>query len=211
MTTAGRRRLIAYLVTGVMFGAIAVTAMGAHLVRGWFLPVVGVTGVAILWCAKPAASRTGIAGSLVLLLPVAAWLGVVGQQPDVSGAPSAVSADSVGLQRRLGDAANPLLEGKGGSVSVLQVLLAVSQVGPAALDGRQVEIVGVSDGRSSISRLAMVCCIADARRMPLGVRGALPPAGGWVRVTGRLQAKDSSVVLVAEHASSVPTPSRPVL
>lgn len=205
------RRVAAGMAVGLLFVVAAVSGMGAHLVRGWFLPVMAVTGLIVLACVPEAARRTTATGALLLLLPIGAWIGVVGQQPDVSSAPPVLAADGSTLGARLGDASNPLLSDRGGDVTVLQVMLAVAERGPAALDGRAVTVTAVSDGRGSISRLAMVCCIADARRVPLAVRGALPSNGLWVRVTGHLRVDGSSVVLVADKVHVIGTPDRTVL
>jgi len=206
-----RCRIAIATAVGLLFIATAASSLGAHLVRGWFLPVLAGTGVVVLACVPEAARRTTATGALLLLLPIGAWLGVVGQQPDVAAAPPLVATDGSSMGNRLGAAANPLLTGAGGNVTVLQVLLAQSRLGPAALDGRTVVVTGVSDGRRSLSRLAMVCCIADARRVPLAVRGPLPRAGSWVRVSGHLRVERTSVVLVADSVRTVAAPARPVL
>jgi hypothetical protein len=206
-----RQRLALTTAVGVVFVVTAMTGLGGHLVRAWFLPVLALTGAVVVACAPEAARRATATGALALLLPLGAWCGVAGQQPDVAAAPPLLAADGASLGSRLGDGTNPLLSGAGGEVTVLQVLLAATELGPAALDGRGVVVTGVSDGRSSISRLAMACCIADARRVPLTVRGPLPASGTWVRVTGRLRAQGGRVVLVDDRVQTVPAPDRAVL
>jgi hypothetical protein len=204
-------RTAAIVAVGVLFLVAALTGVGGHLVRPWFLPALGVAGVLVVASATIVGRQTTATMALLALLPVAAWIGVAGQQPSVSAAPLAATGADGGPQRRLGDAPNPLLSGSGGRVSILQVLTASSQLGPAALNGRAVEIVGVSDGAGALSRLAMVCCIADARRVTLQVRGELPRKGQWVRLTGHLRAGDREIVLVPDSVESVRAPERPVL
>jgi hypothetical protein len=219
MTAAGlagkaaghRARTVAVASVGLLFVAAAFTGTGGQVVRPWFLPVLGVAGALIVACAASVARQSTSTMALVVLLPLAAWLGVAGQQPAVSAAPLvAISADG-GPQQRFGDRPNPLLSGPGGAVDILQVLVATSELGPAALDGKHVELTAVSDGSGSVSRLAMVCCIADARRVRLRVEGSLPRKGQWVRVTGELRAGDSEIVLVAQRIQATRPPSRPVL
>ena len=212
MTAQGwRARTAAVAAVGLLFVGAAFTGTGGQLVRSWFLPVLAVAGVLIVACATTVARQSTMTMAMVFLLPVAAWVGVAGLQPSVSTAPLvAINADG-GPQQRFGDRPNPLLSGAGGAVDILQVLIASSELGPAALNGQHVELTGVSDGSGSVSRLAMVCCIADARRVRLRVEGSLPPKGQWVRLTGDLRAGDSEIVLVAEHAQRIRPPSRPVL
>ena len=204
-------RTAAVAAVGVLFLVAALTGAGGHLVRPWFLPALAVAGVLVVASASLVGRQTTSVMALVALLPVAAWIGVAGQQPSVSSAPVAATSADGGPQRRLGDAPNPLLTGAGGAVDILQVLTASSQLGPAALNGRSVEVVAVSDGAHAVSRLAMVCCIADARRVTLQVRGELPREGQWVRITGRLRAGDRELVLVPSTIESVRPPERPVL
>lgn len=204
-------RTAAVVAVGLLFLVAALTGFGGHLVRPWFLPALAVAGVLVVASATIVGRQSTATTALLVLLPVAAWIGVAGQQPSVSAAPLAATSADGGPQRRLGDAPNPLLSGSGGAVDILQVLTASSQLGPAALNGRAVEVLGVSDGGKAVSRLAMVCCIADARRVTLQVRGALPREGQWVRVTGHLRAGDRELVLVPDSVEAIRPPERPVL
>ena len=209
--TTHRLRTAAAAAVGLLFVSAALTGTGGQLVRPWFLPVLGLAGVLIVVCASTVARLSTSSMALIILLPVAAAIGVAGQQPTVSDAPLlAMSADG-GPQARIGDRPNPLLSGTGGDVDILQVLIASSQLGPAALNGKHVELTAVSDGTGSVSRLAMVCCIADSRRVSLRVQGTLPRKGQWVRLTGDLRAGDSEIVLVADRIQPIRPPSRPVL
>ena len=60
-------------------------------------------------------------------------------------------------------------------------------------------------------RMFMVCCAADARPVRIPVRGTLPTAGTWVRLSGRLTASGDRLVLAASRVVRIPTPEDPFL
>lgn len=199
---------------------MAVALMGAALVlaalsgraglyvRGYFVPVLAVTGVVLLvlaWRRPPHLSRRAWA---VLGLPVVVAVGIGPHQ----AAALSQGQLSGGFGARLGDGPNPLLSGRGGPVTLLQVELAAEQLGPVALLGRQVSVVAEVASPSSVQRLVMVCCAADARPVSLQVAEAhLPPTGRWVEIDGRLSAANGMVVLDGASVRSIPVPSEPIL
>lgn len=193
---------------GAALLAAAVSGRAGLYVRGYFVPVLAATGVVLVllaWRRPPRLSRRAWA---VLCLPVVVALGIGPHQ----AASLSQGQLSGGLGARLGDGPNPLLSGRGGPVTLLQVQLASEQLGPVALLGRQVSVEAEVASPSSIERLVMVCCAADARPVTLQVAGAhLPPAGRWVEIDGRLSAAGGTVVLDAASVRGIPVPSQPIL
>jgi hypothetical protein len=209
-TPPGPARPARMAVAALGAGLLAAVASGRAglYVRGYFVPVLAVTGVALLlvaWLRPPRLSRRAWA---VLLLPLVVAMGIGPHQ----AATLSQGQLSGGLGARLGDGPNPLLAGGGGVVSVLQVQLAAEQVGPVALMGRDVVVDAVVASPSSVERLVMVCCAADARPVILSVAGIhLPARGRWVEIHGHLSASDGRVVLDASGVRVIPVPTAPIL
>lgn len=199
---------VAVAVLGAALLAAALSGRAALYVRSYMVPVLGVTGAVLMllaWRRPPRLSRRGWA---VLALPLVVALGIGPQQ----AANLSQGQLSGGLGARLGDGPNPLVDGRGGAVNLLQVDLAASQQGPVALVGREVELQAEVAGPSSVERLVMVCCAADARPVTLTVRGVrLPAQGRWVDLRGRLSAQSGQVVLDASHVQGIPVPQEPIL
>ena len=204
------RRSSRLAVAALGAGLIAAVASGraSLYVRGYFVPVLAVTGIALIalsWVRPPHLSRSAWA---VLLLPLVVAAGI-GPRQAASVSQGQLSG---GLGARLGDGPNPLLDGRGGPVTLLQIDLAAEQVGPVALMGREVVVDAEVASPSSVERLVMVCCAADARPVTLTVHGAhLPAAGKWVEVHGRLSASGGDVDLTADHVRTIPVPAAPIL
>lgn len=199
---------------------IAVAALGAGLlaaaasgraglyVRGYFVPVLALTGVALLVLAWLRPPRLSGRSAAVLLLPLVVAFGI-GPRQAASVSQGQLSG---GLGARLGDGPNPLLSGRGGPVTLLQIDLAAEQVGPVALMGREVVVDAEVASPSSVERLVMVCCAADARPVTLTVHGAeLPATGRWVELHGHLTASAGNVVLSADQVQTIPVPAAPIL
>jgi hypothetical protein len=193
---------------GVAVGVGVVSGRAALYVRGYFLPILGVMAVLMLVLAWRRPPALGWRTMAVLLLPAVAGMGI--GPPQASRMAQVQLAGSPAV--RLGDGPNPLLKGGGGPVSVLQVDLAAQQLGPVSLLGRRVSVEAEVVGPSSVERLVMVCCAADARPVTLTVQAAhLPQRGAWVEIEGQLSAAGGQVVLVAGSVRRVPVPPQPIL
>lgn len=207
-----RTRLVSARTAAAVLGAGLVGAVAsgraALYVRGYFVPVLAVTGAVLMllaWRRPPRLSRRGWA---VLGLPLVVAVGIGPQQ----AASLSQGQLSGGLGARLGDGPNPLVDGGGGSVTLLQVDLAAAQLGPVALVGREVEVQAEVASPTVVERLVMVCCAADARPVTLTVRNArLPGAGRWVDLRGRLSARNGQVVLDAARVTPIGVPQEPIL
>jgi hypothetical protein len=190
------------LVAGSLFGRSQL------FVRGYFIPVLAVTGIGLVlvaWLRPPRLSRLAV---LTLGLPLVAGLAMGPSQ----AAHVNQGILSGGLGARLGDGANPLLSGGGGPVSVLQVALAEEQIGASALVGRQVSLEAQVAGAHLVERLVMVCCAADARPVTLATSGSrLPPNGSWVRASGTLSVGRGVIVFDIDRLARVATPANPIL
>lgn len=210
-TTGVWRSRMASAVTGSL-GVALVLAMltgRAHLlVRGYFVPVLGVTGLGLLalaWRRPPRPARPGL-----LLLGLPAVVGLALGPTQVSHVSQGIL--SGGLGARLGDPSNPLTAGQGGPVSLLQIALAEDQLGAAALVGRQVSVEAQVSGPQVLQRLVMVCCAADARPVALGTTGRrLPADGAWVRASGYLSVSHGNLVLHIDGLVRIPLPTSPIL
>jgi hypothetical protein len=113
---------------------------------------------------------------------------------------------------RIGDGHNPLVSGRGGAVTLLQILQAEQQVGGVLLAGRPVQVDAIIDRPNRLERSVIVCCAADAQRIAVGVKGlSLSPNGHWVRVTGHLGTSGTQTVIVATSVHAIPTPADPFL
>ena len=199
---------VALAALGAAFVLGALTGRGALFVRPWFVPVLLGTGAVLLLVAWRGTVRMAPGTAVVLLVPVLVGLAL---PPAVAGRITTFAGTGTPVQARLGDGSNPLLAGRGGDVTILQVVLAEQQVGAVYLDGRDVRVDGVVDSGNRLTRLVMVCCAADARPVSIAVRGSLPSKGTWVRVTGRLSAAGGGLSLQAQDVVTIPTPENPFL
>jgi hypothetical protein len=197
----------ATMAVGVAMIASVVSGRSALLVRPWFVPVLLVTGAVLVVAALTVHSRaTPAAALLVVPIVVGATL-----SPDAVGRISQGRADAASLSARLGDRADPLLSGRGGPVTLLQIRVAEAEAGGVALAGRHVTVEALSGRGNTISRSVMVCCAADARTITLRVIGARLPASGWVRIDGALTTLGRELVLQARSVRRIPTPEEPFL
>lgn len=193
---------------GAAMVAAALSGRADLYVRGYFVPVLGVAGVALLALAATLPLRASRSAAMLLALPVVAGLGIGPAQ--AASLPAAPAGGQVGA--RLGDGSNPLVAGGAGPVTVLQIQLAAQEEGPAALIGRRVTVEAEVASPTSIERLAMVCCAADARPVVLDVTGRpMPKRGTWVTVTGTLTVNAGQAALVADTVRTVPVPASPIL
>jgi hypothetical protein len=200
------RLVVAALGAGLV--AAAGSGRAGLYVRGYFVPVLAGTGAGLLVLAWLRASRPSPRAGAVLLLPLVVAIGI-GPRQAASVSQGQLSG---GLGARLGDGPNPLLAGRGGPVTLLQIDLAAEQIGPVALMGREVVVDAEVASPSSVERLVMVCCAADARPVTLTVHGAhLSAPGNWVELQGRLSASGGDVALTVDHARSIPVPAAPIL
>lgn len=194
---------------GVAFVTLAVSGRAVLFVRPWFVAGLVVTGLVVLlvaWRERPSVSPST---ALLLMLPVAAGLTLT---PSLVGRIPQGPATTSSLAARIGDAPNPLVAGRGGDVTLLQIMLAEQQLGGVYLAGRSVTVVATVAGPRTLSRSAIVCCAADARRIALSEVGAsLPRVGVWVRVSGRLALRGQKVILDAATVARIPSPADPFL
>ena len=204
-----RRGTAAVATAGAALVALVLTGRATLLVRPWFAPILLATGLlvaAVAWRHRVEMSRRAV---VLLLAPVAVGVSL---SPSIVGQVSQGTADPATLTQRLGDPANPLLAGKGGDVTLLQILLAEQQIGGVALAGRQVSVEAIVSGTHRLSRSVIVCCAADAQSVNVTETGApLPAAKTWVRVTGRLATRGDETVLAATDVTKIPTPASPFL
>ena len=204
-----RRGTVAATVAGAALVALVLTGRATLLVRPWFAPVLLATGLLVAVAALRHRVNLSRPGVVLLLAPVAVGLTLT---PSVVGQVSQGTADVATLTQRLGDPANPLLAGKGGDVTLLQILLAEQQIGGVALAGRSVTVEAIASGPHQLSRSVIVCCAADAQLVSVPETGTtLPAKKVWVRVTGTLAAKGDKTVLEATNVTSIPTPANPFL
>ncbi len=197
------------LAVAVAFAALALTGRAALLVRPWFVPVLLATSVVIAAAAIWMRGRLPAGTAFALLLPVVVGVTLT---PGVAAKVSQGPADTSTLAARVGDPANPLLAGRGGQVTLLQILLAEQQGGGVVLAGRHVSVEARTAGPHRLERAVIVCCAADAQTVSLPVTGpALPRPGNWVRVQGRLETDGTRTVLAATRVSPIPTPVDPFL
>ena len=196
-------------VLAVAFVATALTGRAQLLVRPWFVPILLATGLVVGLAVARTHVRLTPAAAFALLLPVAVGVSLT---PAVVSHASQGAANVSDLASRIGDPANPLLAGKGGNVTLLQILLAEQQLGGVQLAGRPVTIEAIVAGPRSLERSVIVCCAADAQTVSMAEAGApLPKVGSWVRVTGALTPVGTGVVLAARNVTKIATPSEPFL
>lgn len=203
------RGTAAVAAAGLALVALVLTGRATLLVRPWFAPVLLGAGVLVVVAALRHRVELSRRGVVMLLAPVAVGLAL---SPSVVGQVSQGAADPATLTQRLGDPANPLLAGKGGNVTLLQILLAERQIGGVALAGRTVSVEAIVSGTHRLSRSVIVCCAADAQSVSVAETGAaLPAAKTWVRVTGRLATRGDTTVLAATRITKIATPANPFL
>jgi hypothetical protein len=196
------------LLAGGLAAAVA-TQRADLLVRPWFTWVL--LGTALLLAAV--AVRTKIAVSPramgALLLPIAVGLTLT---PALASRATQDATLSAAPAARIGDGSNPLVDGRGGPVTLLQILQAEEQVGGVLLAGRQVQVDGIVASSHRLERSVIVCCAADAQRIAIDTQGAaLSPVGLWVHVTGHLATSGTHTVIVATSARPIATPADPFL
>lgn len=193
----------------VAFLAAVVTKRADLLVRPWFgWALVGTAGLlaAVALRTKLAMSPRATAA---LLLPLAVGLTLT---PSLASRATQDATLSTTPAARIGDGNNPLVNGRGGQVTLLQILQAEQQVGGVLLAGRQVEVDAIADGPNRLERSVIVCCAADAQRIAVAVKGkSLSPNGHWVHVTGRLGTSGTQTVIIATSVRTIPTPADPFL
>ena len=203
------RGTLASGVAGAGLVTLVLTGRATLLVRPWFAPLLLATGLLVILAAlrhRVVLTRRAV---VVLLAPVAVGVALT---PSVVGRVSQGSANVATLTQRVGDPANPLLAGKGGNVTLLQILLAEQQVGGVALAGRRVTVEAIASGAHRLSRSVIVCCAADAQSVSVTETGmTLPATKRWVRVTGTLGTRGDRTVLDVTDVTPIPTPANPFL
>ena len=208
MTSARAGRLVGSLLAAALVAAVA-TRRAELLVRPWFTWVLLATAALIAALVVRSRIRLTATSTALLLLPLAIGATLT---PALAGRASSGVAPTAALGARIGDGANPLLEGRGGNVTLLQILLAEQQVGGVPLAGRSVQVEAIAADTHLLNRSVIVCCAADAQTIALPEQGpALGPRGHWVRVTGHLAEVGTRVVLVATAVAPIPTPAEPFL
>lgn len=197
------------LSVGAALVAAAVSGRAELLVRPWFVPIIAAAGVLLAAASLRSTRRVPASTAFALLLPVAVGLTLT---PSLVARAAHSNADLSTLSSRVGDPANPLLHGRGGNVTLLQILVAEQQGGGVALAGRPVTVEAFADGPHRLARSVIVCCAADAQTVALPETGpSLPRRGTWVRVHGVLSSEGETTVLTASSVSVIPTPANPFL
>lgn len=206
MTRSGR------LVSGGLaaaFLADVVSRRAELLVRPWFIWVL--LGTAALLAVVAARTNLRMSSSAIALLALPVAVGVT-ITPSLAGRAAQGTTQSTAPATRIGDGENPLVGGRGGRVTLLQILQAEQQVGGVVIAGRPVSLDAVVAGPHRLQRSVIVCCAADAQTIGVDERGVpLPPAGRWVHITGRLDVEGTRTILVASSVAPIPTPANPFL
>lgn len=201
------RALVGLLPLALVAGVL--TKRTDLLVRPWFAWVL--IGTALLLAAVAVRTRLVLSprAAAALLLPVAVGVTLT---PTLASRATQDATLSTTPAARIGDGANPLLDGRGGNVTLLQVLQAEDQVGSVLLAGRQVQLDAIVGGPHRLERSVIVCCAADAQRIALDEQGSpLSQPGRWVHVTGHLATAGTHTVIVATSVRPIPTPADPFL
>ena len=202
----------ARVITGLLavaFAGAVVTGRADLLVRPWF--GWALLGTAVLLSAVAVRTKVTLSprATAALLLPLAVGVTLT---PALASRATQDAILSTTPATRIGDGHNPLVNGRGGEVTLLQILQAEHQIGGVLLAGRQVQVDAIVDGPRRLERSVIVCCAADAQRIAVGVTGiSLSPNGHWVRVTGHLAASGTQTVIVATSVRQIPTPADPFL
>jgi hypothetical protein len=206
MTRWGRW-VVALVAVG--FAADVGAGRSALLVRPWFAPALLVTAALLALVAVRVRVRLTTASAFLLCLPVAVGITLT---PAVAARITPAPADASTVAGRLGDPANPLLQGHGGPVTLLQIVLAEREVGGVVLAGLPVQLDAVVGGPEQLRRSVIVCCAADAQTVSIDARGAaLPPSGQWVHVTGRLVVSGTHTSLELTSVHRIDPPGDPFL
>lgn len=201
------RALVGLLPLALVAGVL--TKRTDLLVRPWFAWVL--IGTALLLAAVAVRTRLVLSprAAAALLLPVAVGVTLT---PTLASRATQDATLSTTPAARIGDGANPLLDGRGGNVTLLQVLQAEDQVGSVLLAGRQVQLDAIVGGPHRLERSVIVCCAADAQRIALDEQGSpLSQPGRWVHVSGHLATAGTHTVIVATSVRPIPTPADPFL
>ncbi len=203
------RGTAAVAIAGAALVTLVLTGRATLLVRPWFAPILLATGLLVAAVTLRHRVELSRRAGVLLLAPVAVGLSL---SPSVVGEVSQGAADPATLTQRLGDPANPLLAGKGGNVTLLQILLAEQQIGGVALADRSVSVEAIVSGTRRLSRSVIVCCAADAQSVSVAETGVtLPAAKTWVRVNGQLATHGDQTVLTATSVTRIHTPANPFL
>ena len=134
------------------------------------------------------------------------------QTPALAARVAPAPADAATVAARIGDPTNPLLQGRGGRLTLLQIVVAEQQVGGVALAGLPVQLDAVVGGRDQLRRSVIVCCAADAQTVSVATHGAvLPAAGQWVHVTGRLAVSGTHSSIELTSVRRIDPPADPFL
>ena len=193
----------------VAFTASVVTKRADLLVRPWF--GWALLGTALLLGAVAVRTKLVLSprATAALMLPLAVGLTLT---PALASRATQDATLSTTPAARIGDGNNPLVNGRGGAVTLLQILQAEQQVGGVLLAGRPVQVDAMVDGPHRLERSVIVCCAADAQRIAVDVTGkSLSPNGHWVRVVGHLGTSGTHSVIVATSVRPIPTPADPFL
>lgn len=206
MRTASR--LVAGLLSAALVAGV-VTRRSDLLVRPWFSWVL--IGTALMLAAVAVRAKVSLSprAAAALLLPLAVGVTLT---PALASRATQDATLSTTPAARIGDGANPLVDGRGGNVTLLQILQAEQQVGGVLLAGRAVEVDAIVDGPHRLERSVIVCCAADAQRIAVNTQGIpLSPNGHWVHVTGHLGTVGTQTVIVATSVRPISTPADPFL
>lgn len=199
------RTLLAALGMAVVLAALA--GRMDLFVRPWFVPVVVAMGIAVVVCAVRGTIEPSRRTLAVLVLPVAAAALLT---PQRASRLTTNVLPTAPIAARIGDS-NALLDGDSPDVTLLDIAVAEQRLGPVALAGREVRLQAIVEDPGTVTRLAMVCCAADARPIRLPVVGSLPARGTWVDLSGALTAREGGVVLLVDTLTVIPTPDQPFL
>jgi hypothetical protein len=196
-------------VIAVAFAAAVVTGRADLLVRPWFVWAFAATGALLGLVALRSRVDMSARAAAALMLPVAVGITLT---PALASRGAQDAVLSAAPATRIGDGSNPLVQGSGGAVTLLQILQAEQQVGGVLLAGRPVQVDAIVAGPHLLERSVIVCCAADAQRIAVDEQGpVLSPAGHWVRVAGHLGAAGTQTLIVAASVTPIPTPADPFL
>ena len=206
MSRAGR---VVALALAAGFAVAVITHRSDLLVRPWFASALVGTAALLAVAALRVRIEMSARAAAALLLPVAVGITLT---PALASRATPDAGLSTTPAARIGDGNNPLVQGRGGPVTLLQILQAEQQVGGVLLAGREVQVDALVGGPHQLERSVIVCCAADAQRIVVDERGpVLSPNGHWVRVTGHLGTAGTETVIVAATVSPIPTPADPFL
>lgn len=201
-------RLVA-AVLALAFGVAVLTGRANLLVRPWFATVFLVSAALLVLVAIRVKADITPRAAAAILLPVAVGVTLT---PTLANHATSDAALTTAPASRIGDGSNPLVAGRGGNVTLLQILQAEQAVGGVLLAGRPVQVDAIVAGPHELERSVIVCCAADAQRVAVDEEGpVLAPKGHWVRVTGHLASVGTKTVIAATTVTSISTPADPFL